>query len=113
MALDGVGKLVTLGVLLAVGDKTAVAEYVFTTLAFSGNPTGISDNGQITGAFSDAQGIHGFVYSAGTYTVIEDPAAPELYRGLRNQQQRTDCRVLQRRHRQPRLHRNGWYLHHG
>jgi uncharacterized membrane protein len=37
--------------------------------------SGINDNGDIVGTFSDAGGVHGFVYSGGAYTTIDAPAA--------------------------------------
>ena len=34
--------------------------------------TGINDLGQIVGGYSDSSGAHGFLYSDGTYTTIDD-----------------------------------------
>jgi len=55
--------------------------YTYTTLddpsAAGGiSPQGINDTGQIVGQYADASGkIHGFLYSGGTYTPLDDPNA--------------------------------------
>ena len=35
----------------------------------------INDLGQIVGRYDDASGSHGFLYSGGIYTTIDDPLA--------------------------------------
>jgi probable HAF family extracellular repeat protein len=37
--------------------------------------TDINDRGQIVGYYGDSTGIHGFLYSEGVYTTIDDPSA--------------------------------------
>lgn len=37
---------------------------------------GINNAGQIVGEYSDGSGIHGFLFSGGTYTTLNDPLAP-------------------------------------
>src|SRR5262249_34248037 len=38
-------------------------------------PAGINDAGQIVGSYRNNSGTHGFLYSAGTYTPIDNPVA--------------------------------------
>ena len=56
--------------------------YNFTTLVgfpsgtYGGEAFGINDAGQIVGAYVDANHLmHGYIYSNGTYTIIDDPLA--------------------------------------
>src|ERR1035438_5959469 len=70
--------LLALGMLLALVPSAFADGYLFTTLPFAGNPTGINSSGQIVGSFSDATGIHGFLCSGGIFTVLEDPNAPDF-----------------------------------
>jgi probable HAF family extracellular repeat protein len=37
--------------------------------------TGVNNLGQIVGSFDDSNGTHGFLYSDGTWTTLDDPAA--------------------------------------
>jgi probable HAF family extracellular repeat protein len=53
--------------------------YTYTTLddplaAGQTLATGISSSGLIVGYYHDASGNHGFLYSGGTYTTINDPS---------------------------------------
>jgi probable HAF family extracellular repeat protein len=64
------------------GVETAFADlvYSFTTISYPGalvtRASGINDSGQIVGSFDDAAGItHGFLYSRGSFTEIDDPSA--------------------------------------
>ena len=56
-------------------------DFVYTTLnepSATGGSTdaeGLNDAGQIVGNYSDGSGYHGFVYSGGTYTTLDDPLA--------------------------------------
>jgi probable HAF family extracellular repeat protein len=53
--------------------------YTYTTLdeplqlGFTTSPGGINDAGQIVGSYRNNSGNHGFLYSGGTYTTIDDP----------------------------------------
>jgi probable HAF family extracellular repeat protein len=38
--------------------------------------SGINDAGQIVGNYTDASGIHGFLYNGGSYSTFDDPFAP-------------------------------------
>jgi len=38
---------------------------------------GINNNGQVVGTYNDASGSHGFIYSDGTYTTLDDPAGTD------------------------------------
>jgi probable HAF family extracellular repeat protein len=55
--------------------------YNYTTLDdplqtdFMTQANGINDAGQIVGQYHNSSGYHGFLYSAGTYTPIDDPLA--------------------------------------
>jgi probable HAF family extracellular repeat protein len=55
--------------------------YNYTTLDdplqtdFMTQASGINDAGQIVGQYHNSSGYHGFLYSAGTYTPIDDPLA--------------------------------------
>jgi probable HAF family extracellular repeat protein len=55
----------------------AVPRYTFTTLDVPGSNarviafTGINNTGQIVGSFSDARGVHGFVWRDGHYTILD------------------------------------------
>jgi hypothetical protein len=54
--------------------------YTFTTIADpdatgSTQPTGINDAGQIVGIYSDGNGTHGFLDTAGVFTTIDYPGA--------------------------------------
>ena len=55
--------------------------YNYTTLddafqvGFTTGAMGINDAGQIVGGYTNAGGGHGFLYSGGTYTPIDDPLA--------------------------------------
>jgi probable HAF family extracellular repeat protein len=55
--------------------------YNYTTLDdplqtdFMTQASGINDAGQIVGLYHNSSGYHGFLYSAGTYTPIDDPLA--------------------------------------
>src|SRR5437870_6022328 len=40
------------------------------------SPVGINDHGDIVGAFGDASGLHGFLLSRGTVTIISSPPCP-------------------------------------
>jgi probable HAF family extracellular repeat protein len=44
----------------------------FSSLKFAG---AINDNGQVVGAYVDGTGVHGFLYSNGTYTTLDAPSA--------------------------------------
>jgi probable HAF family extracellular repeat protein len=51
--------------------------------AYSTVPLGINNAGQIVGYYSDAMGFtHGFVYSNGTYTTLDDPLGVGTTRAL-------------------------------
>jgi probable HAF family extracellular repeat protein len=39
---------------------------------------GINASGQIVGSYSNASGIHGFLYSNGTYTALDDPLVQQI-----------------------------------
>jgi len=43
---------------------------------------GINNAGQIVGEYSDGSGIHGFLFSGGTYTTLNDPLAPNFTEAL-------------------------------
>lgn len=55
------------------------ASYNYTTLdnpiALDTHPTAINNNGQVVGYYDDATGSHGFVYSGGIYTTLDNPDA--------------------------------------
>jgi probable HAF family extracellular repeat protein len=58
------------------GVETAYAgtiQYSFTTIDYPAK--GINDSGQIVGYFGDAAGLHGFLYSGGSFTTIDVPGA--------------------------------------
>jgi probable HAF family extracellular repeat protein len=55
--------------------------YIYTTLddpaATNGTfATGINDQGQIVGTYNDAAGPHGFLYSGGVYTTLDNTVRP-------------------------------------
>jgi probable HAF family extracellular repeat protein len=60
---------------------TPIPIYAYTTLndtlgTNGTSPFGINDVGQIVGIFQDSNNIqHGFLYSNGTYTTLNDPSA--------------------------------------
>jgi probable HAF family extracellular repeat protein len=39
---------------------------------------GINNAGQIVGEYSDGSGIHGFLFSGGTYTTLNDPSTARV-----------------------------------
>ena len=53
--------------------------YTYTTLddssqgATTTDAWGINNSGQIVGYYQNATGVHGFLYSGGTYTTLNDP----------------------------------------
>src|SRR2546428_14136665 len=56
--------------------------YTYTTLddplalaTGSTSAQGINASGQIVGFYQNAGGFHGFLYSGGTYTTLDDPSA--------------------------------------
>jgi len=56
--------------------------YTYTTIDDpSGRNTaafGINSAGQIVGQYASNNAIHGFLYSGGTYTALDDPSAPNV-----------------------------------
>ncbi len=49
------------------------------------SPSGLNDQGQIVGFFSDAAGVHGFIKEHGTYTTIDAPGASYTFlNGINN-----------------------------
>jgi probable HAF family extracellular repeat protein len=54
--------------------------YIYTTLvgppgSSDALPNGINNQGQIVGSYNDAITTHGFLYSAGAYTTVDDPVS--------------------------------------
>ena len=48
-------------------------------------PTAVNDSGSVVGYYSDSQGnTHGFLYSGGVYTTIDDPEGTTFPQGINN-----------------------------
>lgn len=58
--------------------KYATLDDPLATSATGTNAVGINNAGQVVGEYSDASGIHGFLFSGGTYTTLNDPLAPNF-----------------------------------
>jgi probable HAF family extracellular repeat protein len=71
-----------IGLLLSLVSAAFASSYTFTTLDVPGATPGISlalginNSGQVVGYYYDSSGYHGFLYSGGAFTPINDPAAP-------------------------------------
>jgi probable HAF family extracellular repeat protein len=67
--------------LLSCGQSALADYYWFTTIDVPGAgvtiANAINSSGQIVGYFQDATGYHGFIYTGGTFTAINDPNATE------------------------------------
>jgi autotransporter passenger strand-loop-strand repeat protein/probable HAF family extracellular repeat protein len=67
------------------GTKVTVAPapIVYTTIDYPGaigtDITGINNNGEMIGTYSDASGEHGFTYSGGVFTTLDDPNGDLTY----------------------------------
>jgi probable HAF family extracellular repeat protein len=71
--------LLTLGLLPSCVFATS---YTFVAIdvpnALSTNPTGVNDQGQIVGTYTDASGTHGFLYANGSFQTLHDGSADVL-----------------------------------
>lgn len=69
----------SVAVLLGVMASAAFGQFTFTSLdnpaGSATQPFGINDLGQIVGYYIDGSGYHGFLYSSGNFTKIDEPSA--------------------------------------
>ena len=70
-------------------------------------PEGINKEGQIVGWYNDLSNNHGFLFSNGSFTALNDPLSTG--NTYRNQLSRSHCRLFSERYanqwlNQPRLH---------
>jgi hypothetical protein len=77
----GIGRLLFFGMLLG-SSKTALAEYLFTTIDVPGAifgtfAKGINGNAQIVGFYINSTGDHGFLDTGGSLTTIDVPGATQ------------------------------------
>ena len=83
--------------------------YTFVNIDFPGAyltiPEAVNDNGAVVGYYLDTQygNYHGFLYSGGTYTTIDDPEGTTFCEGINNAGVITGAVEVQR-HRDARLH---------
>jgi len=74
-----------IGFALICASALADVQYVFTPVndpnGVSTTPRGINNTGEIVGYFFDANGMHGFLDSGGTFTTVDDPSAVARYAG--------------------------------
>ncbi len=83
--------LVLAGALLVPASLSAQAgSYTFVNIDYPGAyqtiPEAVNDNGAVVGYYLDTQygNYHGFLYSGGTYTTIDDPAGATFPEGINN-----------------------------
>ena len=57
-------------------------------------PLGFNDLGQVVGDYADSSGVHGFLFSGGTYTPLDAPGATNGHLGVWHQQLGPDRRAL-------------------
>ena len=89
--VDLVVVLALAGALLLPATLSAQAgSYTFVNIDYPGAyltiPEAVNDNGAVVGYYLDTQygNYHGFLYSGGTYTTIDDPAGTTFAEGINN-----------------------------
>src|SRR5215470_2054332 len=87
------------------GVETAFANptiYSFTTIDVPGGvstiPIGINNSGQIVGYFGDETPVHGFLYTGGNFTILDDPREGRIFyneaHGINNSGQIVGVEIL-------------------
>ncbi|MGD0932611.1 MAG: hypothetical protein ABR902_18340, partial [Candidatus Korobacteraceae bacterium] len=82
--------LLALGLLLPASVLAQNGNYTFVNIdypdAYLTIPEAVNDHGAVVGYYLDTQygNYHGFLYSGGTYTTIDDPAGTTFPEGINN-----------------------------